>query len=234
MKIAIMQPYVFPYVGYFQLIQAVDTFVFYDDVNFIKKGWIHRNNILINNTSYLFTIPCKEISQNKLIKNIKLNFDIDERIKFLKRINLSYRKASNFCEFYPLLEEFIINDKSEYISQLACNSIKFICDYLGLKKKFEFSSICYSNSIGMEKQERLINIAQSLNANTYINASGGISLYDKKCFFNEDLDLKFLFSSDIKYQQYNSSFVPWLSIIDVVMFNSVKKTNELLNQYILE
>lgn len=234
MNLAIMQPYFFPYVGYFQLLQAVDTFIFYDDVNFIKKGWINRNNILINNEAFLFSVPCKNASQNKLINEIQISFDVNEKNKFLKRIELAYKKAPYFNEFYPLLHNFIMKDKSEFISKLAANSVCFVSEYLGQQKTFAFSSQIHAGSRGLEKQERLKVISKKEKADTYINANGGRSLYDKENFKQDDIKLKFLIGENIKYDQYDSSFVPWLSIIDILMFNSINETNNFLLQYSLE
>ncbi|RMA57966.1 WbqC family protein [Ulvibacter antarcticus] len=234
MKLAIMQPYFFPYVGYFQLLQAVDTFIFYDDVNFIKKGWINRNNILINNEAFLFSVPCKNASQNKLINEIQINFDINEKNRFLKRIELAYKKAPYFDEFYPLLHDFIMEENSKYISSLAANSVRFISEYLGMQKSFAYSSEIHSDSRGLEKQERLRVIAKKEKADTYINASGGRPLYTKDNFKQDDIKLKFLIGDNIKYHQYDSSFVPWLSIIDILMFNNISQTNNFLHQYSLE
>ncbi len=231
MKLAIMQPYVFPYIGYFQLIKAVDKFVFYDDVHFIKKGWIHRNNILINGEANLFTIPCKKISQNKLINEVALNFDKKEKEKFLKKIAFAYKKAPYFSQFYPLLENFINKDTSYTISELASNSILFICEYLGINRDFCKSSIKHSESKGLEKQERLITICKKENANTYLNAIGGKELYNKNDFKKESIELKFIKPGSVVYTQFKNKFIPNLSIIDVIMFNTPEIILEIIDCY---
>ncbi|RFN60037.1 WbqC family protein [Marixanthomonas ophiurae] len=234
MKLSIMQPYFFPYIGYFQLIHSVDKFIFYDDVNFIKKGWIHRNNILINDQSFLFSVPCKKISQNKKINETEVNFNEDEKNKFLKRIELAYKKAPCFQTFFPKLETFIMNEHSKLISTLAWNSIMFVTEYLGIHSQFEYSSAKHGSSVGMEKQQRLQHIAKKEGAKTYINAMGGKELYSKESFKMEGITLKFLKTEPIEYPQGNSSFVPWLSIIDVLMYNTKTEANKLILQYKLE
>lgn len=107
MKIAVMQPYLFPYIGYFQLLNAVDMFVVFDDVNFIKKGWINRNNILVNRQKYLFTVPLKDASQNKLIKEVQIADDGWQE-KFLKTVAQSYKKAEFFDEAFALIEKLCV------------------------------------------------------------------------------------------------------------------------------
>ncbi|KAA3621336.1 MAG: hypothetical protein DWP94_10615 [Flavobacterium sp.] len=231
MKLAIMQPYFFPYIGYFQLIHAVDKFIFYDDVNFIKKGWINRNNILINDSAFLFSIPCKNISQNKLINEVDLFFDSNEKERFLRRIELAYKKADEFDNFFPVLENFILNDSSVKISELAINSVILVCEYLKLDVKFEYSSGTHSDSISFEKEKRIQHIVNKEAADIYINPIGGKELYSKEDFESKGLTLQFIESENIKYKQYHTSFVPWLSIIDVLMFNDIKESNKFIRQY---
>lgn len=234
MKIAIMQPYVFPYLGYFQLINAVDTFVFYDDVHFIKKGFINRNFILSNNGKLLFTIPCKKVSQNKLIKEVELNFDSKERRKFLSTIQHNYSKAPHFEIIFELLKSMILGSKSVYISELAIESIQLISNYLQIKTDFKKSSEYHAKSQGMEKTERLIHISKSENAKSYYNPIGGELLYSKSIFNTNCIDLYFLKSIPISYKQFNDDFVANLSIIDVLMFNSVEEIRLYLDGFELK
>lgn len=234
MKIAIMQPYVFPYLGYFQLINAVDLFVFYDDVNFIKKGYINRNHLLSPLGESLFTIPCKKISQNRLIKDIELNFQIKEKEIFLSRLRHYYSKAPYFNNIFTLIESFIINNNKIHISEFAIDSVLLITDYLQINTMFKKSSECYKESKGLGKTQRLIKISKSEKAKQYYNSIGGKSIYDKRLFNDQSIDLKFLKSKSISYNQFNGEFVPNLSIIDVLMFNSVDSVNLLLNEFVLE
>ncbi len=217
MKIAIMQPYIFPYIGYFQLINLVDTFVFYDDVNFINKGWINRNNILVNGKPNLITIPLKEASQNKLINQIEILNDGKWQNKFLKTIEQTYKKSSQFQTVFPLIEE-IITQKESNISKNIFHSTKLICDYLSIKTKLIPSSTIYQNT-HLKAQERILDICIQEKANHYINPQGGIELYDRSFFENKNIQLSFLKSSPTEYPQFSNTFVPYLSIIDVLMFN---------------
>ena len=144
-RIAIMQPYIFPYIGYFQLVYATDVFVFYDDVNFINRGWINRNRILLNGKEQLFTIPCKDASQNKLIKDIEVLHDPKSMQKTLATIQAAYKKAPFFADVYPLMENIFGVQYEISISQLAIDSVISVCDYLGVIRKFKISSEEYHN-----------------------------------------------------------------------------------------
>jgi hypothetical protein len=224
MKIAIMQPYIFPYIGYFQLINTVDKFILYDDVNFINKGWINRNNVLINNKERLFTIPLKEASQNKLINEIEILQDGKWQNKFLKTIEQSYKKSPQFQLVFPIIQE-IINSPETNISSLIYFSTQKICEYLGIKTEIIKSSSVYNNA-NLKAQDRILDICKLNQATQYINPQGGIELYDKFIFDNNKIKLNFLKSNSVKYSQYNSDFIPYLSIIDVLMFNTKAQIND--------
>ncbi len=230
MKIAIMQPYFFPYIGYFQLIHAVDKFVFYDDVNYIKGGWINRNNILVNNEKKFFTLSLVGASSFRLINEIK----VDNRFinKLLKTIKQAYTKAPYFDSVYPVIEKvFLSINEDSLISEVSALSVVNVSKYLGIKTVFEFSSMTYSGSRGMDKAGRLIQICKDNNANEYINLSGGKKLYTKEYFIDKKINLQFIESKDIVYKQFKNEFIPWLSIIDVLMFNSVADINKMLGSY---
>lgn len=226
MRVAIMQPYLFPYIGYFQLINAVDTFVIYDDVNYINRGWINRNNILINNEKKLFTISLKEASQNKLINEIEI---CDDFQKFLKTLRLNYSKAPFLDDVYPLIEK-ITSFENKRLSDFTLNSLIEIILYLNIKKEFILSSNLLKKNF-LKGQDKIINICETLNATTYVNAIGGNELYNKDIFLKHNIKLLFIKTELISYKQFNNEFVPWLSIIDLLMFNSKEKIKSMLNQY---
>lgn len=229
MKIAIMQPYFFPYIGYFQLINAVDKFVFYDDVNYIKGGWINRNNILLNGEKKYFALNLKESSSFKRINQIFIG---GRTFKLIKTINQSYSKAPYFDQVFPIIEEVILNiNTSSLISEIAAMSVIKTSEYLDLKTIFEISSEEYYDTKDFERAERLIKICKLNNTDTYINAVGGKELYKKETFIKNKINLFFLKSKIIEYEQFGNEFIPYLSIIDVMMFNSPEEIQEMLNQY---
>ena len=224
-----MQPYFFPYIGYFQLIANSDVFVIYDDVNFIKKGWINRNTILVNNTPYLFSIPLQNVSQNKLINEIFIS-DLDKwKTDLLKTISFSYKKAPFYQDVYPLIEKIISFDELNLALYIQ-NSLQNLCEYLNVNTKLIMSSEIVKNN-DLRGENKIIDICLQLGANQYINAIGGIELYTQENFQVKNIDLKFIKSENIIYKQFKNEFKPWLSIIDVIMFNSVEDTKMLLNKF---
>ncbi|TXI65430.1 MAG: hypothetical protein E6Q46_06215 [Flavobacterium sp.] len=232
MKVSIMQPYLFPYIGYFQLIANSDVFVIYDDVNFIKKGWINRNTILVNNTPYLFSIPLQNVSQNKLINEIFIS-DLEKwKTDLLKTISLSYKKAPFYQDVYPLIEKIISFDELN-LAFFIQNSLQNLCEYLNLNTKLIMSSEIVKNN-ELRGESKIIDICVQLGATQYINAIGGIELYTQENFQVKNIDLKFIKSENIIYKQFKNEFKPWLSIIDVLMFNSPEEVNLILKRFDLK
>ena len=231
LKIAVMQPYFMPYIGYFQMIKAVDKFVFYDDVNFIKQGWVNRNRILVNGEAFLYTIPLDKANSFCFIQNTLINekFYAKWKQKFLQTINQNYKKAPYFSKVYSLLED-VLEMKINTISELAIESIMVTSKYLGLQTEFLISSTRYNNK-DLQRQDRLLDICKKENATHYINAVGGQELYAKESFKEKDVELNFIKSKQLTYKQFGETFTPWLSIIDVLMFNSKEEVNIMLDQY---
>lgn len=232
-KVAIMQPYIFPYLGYFQLINAVDTFVFYDDVNFIKKGWVNRNKILVNGQEKLITIPCLKVSQNKLIQEIEIDYNKEYK-KLLTTIEQAYKKAPFYSQVFPIIFE-ILESKEKYLVDKSISSLKIISNYLNISDtKFLSSSEYFYSSFGMDKAERLINITKALKSTHYINPEGGKDLYSKDYFEKQEIKLDFIKTKLPTYKQFGNEFISGLSIIDIMMFNDIDTINIMLNQYNLE
>lgn len=224
-----MQPYIFPYIGYFQLIRAVDKFVFFDDVNYIKKGWVNRNQILVNKKSHLFTVPLKAASQNILINKVKLAPEyLKWRDKFLTTVKQSYKKAPFFAEIFDLIVTSL--NHKDNIRDLCFQSTKLLLNYLGLNTNIECSSSKYRNAHLIGK-ERILDICKKEKCSTYINSIRGVELYDFQDFKNKGLVLKFIKTKPLNYKQFENVFVPNLSIIDVLMFNGKKNTLEIIDNY---
>ncbi len=224
-----MQPYIFPYIGYFQLIKAVDKFVIYDDVNYINKGWINRNRILVGGQAFQFTIPLKEASQNKLILEIEISKDASWKKKLLKTIQQSYQKAPNFESVYELISE-ILQPEHQTIAALNLFALQKVCSRLALKTEIISSSSIYNNA-HLKSSERILDICLQEKATSYINAIGGMELYDKTTFENAGINLSFIKNQPISYRQLKNAFIPWLSIIDILMFNNYKDISGFLDQY---
>ena len=230
MKIAIMQPYFFPYIGYFQLINAVNKFIIYDDVNYINKGWINRNNILVNNSPNLIQVPLIAASQNRLIKDILLVDENKWKDKLLKTIYFNYKKAPFFNQIISLLEESLLGEFKS-ISDLNYFTILKTCSYLNIETEFIRTSSIYENC-ALKGENRILDICLKENADTYINQIGGQLLYDKIKFQEKGIVLNFINSKTSPYNQNTDSFINYLSIIDTMMFCSPKEIkSNLINQY---
>ncbi|MDO1501091.1 WbqC family protein [Winogradskyella maritima] len=235
MTLGIMQPYFFPYFGYIQLIYAADTFIIYDDVNFIKGGWINRNRIVINGVPHFFTVPLEQSSSFKKISDIEINEDKYDRFKtkFLKTIRQTYIKANNFGDFYPKLEEFFNRPFVSSISELSTETLTFVFDYLGKKVNIIYNKDILKQTAHLGGEERILDICRKLNASKYINLSGGVDLYNKTTFDSHGIELKFLSMDELKYSQGSNSFLPNLSIIDILMHNDKLSVIEYLKNYSL-
>jgi hypothetical protein len=228
MKVAIMQPYFFPYLGYFQLINLVDKFIIYDDVNFIKGGWINRNRILINGEPRFINISLIGASSNKLIKDIALNENDRDFSKLKKTISLAYKKAPFYKIAFPVIEDALTYQDD--ISSFNTHIIKVICNYLGIKTKIIETSRGYKNS-DLKSQERVIDICTQELGIHYINPSGGKKLYNYSLFEDHGIKLNFIETNLKPYNQFGNLFMPGLSIIDVMMFNPLDELERMLYQF---
>jgi hypothetical protein len=232
MTLAIMQPYLFPYIGYYQLLDAVDRFVIYDDVTYIKQGWINRNNTLSNGQALLFTLPLIDASSNRLIRDIQVHDRLFEpwKGKFLRTLAQSYSKAPYVGKVVSLVEHVLEKAVGHSISEVALDSLLVVQQYLGLKTEMVPTSSHYGNT-ELSGQQRVLDICRREGATAYINPIGGQQLYDKDIFRAHGLELSFIQARKVPYKQFKNEFVPWLSILDVLMFNSVEETRDLLREY---
>lgn len=217
MKIGIMQPYFLPYIGYFQLISAVDKFVVYDNIKYTKKGWINRNRILLNGSDSVFSLPLKKDSDSRYVVQRELAADF-ARAKLLNKFIGAYMRAPQFDRVYPWLEQIVLFDEVNLFRYIYQSIVK-LCKNLGIKTEIIISSdIAIDHEL--KGQEKVLALCKSLGCATYINAVGGIELYSKDDFRQHGIDLRFIKANHIEYDQFGAPFVPWLSIVDVLMFNS--------------
>lgn len=216
MKLAIMQPYFFPYIGYFQLIAAVDVFVVYDNIKYTKKGWINRNRMLQNGTDVVFSLPLKSDSDSLDVCERELSIDFN-RNKLLNQFKGTYRRAPYFPQTYPLIEQIVLHDDANLFRFLRQALVK-VCLHLGIATEIRISSsIAIDHEL--KNQDKVLAMCKAVGASTYVNASGGADMYLKETFRGKGIDLKFIRSKPFEYAQFGDAFVPWLSIIDVMMFN---------------
>jgi hypothetical protein len=232
-KIAIMQPYVFPYMGYMNLVNAADKFVFYDDVNFIKNGWINRNRIMLMGEPYRFSIPLKQQSQNISIECTEV-FELSRFVdKFLKQLGSSYKHSPYKNSVLDYVRE-VLSDNHKNIGEIAVSSVELFFRYIGIEKEFHYSSKEFSSTRGLKKADRLIKITQLLNSSEYLNALGGSSLYAKDLFASKGIIISFVKPSLMPYVHCNVGngiFRPGLSIVDIMMNLSEHEIRTQLDSY---
>jgi len=231
MKIGIMQPYFFPYIGYFALIKAVDKFVLYDDVAYIKNGWINRNRIKVGNNDNYITVPVTNASTNYLINEVKIVNYVNFKTRLFKTLEQNYKKAPSYIRIIDLLMD-IFRGSFDYMNDLNRKALSGVIDYLDINTEVITSSSINKNK-ELRSEAKVIDICKVLNGDVYINPIGGRELYSKENFQKEGICLKFIKMNDIIYEQGKGDFVPNLSIIDVLMWNSKEDVKGMLNNYVL-
>ena len=228
MKVAIMQPYFFPYIGYFQLIAAVDVFVVYDNIQYAKKGWISRNRMLQNGKDVMFSLSLKSDSDYLDVCERVLSAEFN-RDKMLNQIKGAYRRAPYFSQIFPLIEQ-IIRYEDANLFRFLYHSITKICEHLEIETEIRISSeIAIDHDL--KNQDKVLALCEAVGADIYVNAIGGVELYSSEKFRDKGMDLKFIQAERFEYLQFGNAFVPWLSIIDVMMFNSVDKIKGQLTRF---
>jgi hypothetical protein len=225
MKLAIMQPYFFPYIGYFQLIESVDVFIIYDNIKYTKKGWINRNRLLRNGADSVFTVPLRKDSDSLDVRDRAVADDFD-RGKLVNQLREAYQRAPHFQEAFPVVEKAVMSPVRNLFGYIH-GSVVEVCRYLGIG-----ASILPSSTIEVDAtlkgDQRVLALCKATGASVYVNAIGGQELYSREEFTARGVELKFLRSHAVTYPQFGGAFVAWLSIIDVMMFNPVSRIREFL------
>ncbi|RAU47310.1 MULTISPECIES: WbqC family protein [unclassified Pseudomonas] len=231
--IAVMQPYLFPYLGYFQLIAAADVFVLGDDLQYVRSGWVNRNRILHDHEARLISFPLKKdrfqlpINQRQLCDRFS-----EEADRLIALIAQSYQQAPYFAQVMPLIER-LVRFPQQNIALYAEHAIRELCAYLHIVTPIMRSSDLILGS-PVDKQERIIRIAHTFEATTFITPEGGSVVYDRDHFARNRLLVRFFRMSPVEYRQFRQPFVANLSIIDVLMFNCVEQVQHLLTQFQLD
>lgn len=228
MKLAIMQPYFLPYIGYFQLIKAVDQFVVYDRIKYTKKGWINRNRYLLDGRDAMFSLPLRKASDTLDVVERQLAPDFDRR-KLLAQLAGAYRRAPQFESTFALLERVVNHDDDNLFGYIH-HSLQALCTHLGLDTPLRVSStLAFDNAL--KGQDKVLAICGAAGASCYVNSIGGTELYAKPAFAQRGIELRFLKARPFEYDQFGRPFVPWLSIVDVLMFNPLDAVRSRLDYY---
>lgn len=219
MKVAIMQPYFLPYIGYYQLISAVDLFIVYDNIEYTKKGWINRNRMLQNGKDVTFSLPLKSDSDYLDVCERELSTEFN-RDKLLNQFSGTYRRAPYFEQTFPLIENVVRYENSN-LFRFLYHAIVKTCAYLKITTEIRNSSSIDIDH-KLKSQDKVLALCEAVGATTYVNSIGGMALYSKEAFLPRGISLKFIQSKQFSYPQFGNDFIPWLSIIDVLMFNPLE------------
>jgi hypothetical protein len=222
-RVAIMQPYFLPYIGYWQLIGAVDRFVIYDNIKYTKKGWINRNRFLLNGADAMFSLPLQKGADTLEIVE-RVIADSFEPEKLLAQWRGSYQRAPWFESTIPLLREIACCPDRNLFSYLH-HSIKSVCRAVDISTEILVSSELKIDHT-LKGQEKVIALCLEAGADAYINAIGGMDLYSKDEFRRNGVELHFLRSRPYEYAQLGQAFIPWLSILDILMFNPLDEVKQ--------
>jgi hypothetical protein len=225
MRLAIMQPYFLPYLGYFQLMSAVDKIALLDDANFINGGWINRNRIAVQGEPHWLTLPLAKASQNRLINEIEIVDDPLWKRKTIRMVELSYQSAPFAGQVLPLLSEMLREARGS-LSTFLFYQLRCLADYIGISTQIERTSVRYPKG-SLTGQRRILDICVREGASIYVNPPGGRSLYDAEMFASTGIELLFLdpnFSAVTL--RHSGREGPCLSILDLLMFNPVAAVRE--------
>ncbi len=223
MKVAIMQPYFLPYVGYYQLAAAVDVFVVYDNIKYTKKGWFNRNRLLLNGSDALFSLPLRKASDALVVRDRFLASDFD-REKLLNQFRGAYAGAPQFAATWPLIERVVRHPDQNLFGYIR-HAIAETCAHLGIETPIRVSSTVPIEQ-GLRAQDKVIAVCKALGATTYVNPIGGVGLYSREDFEREGIDLRFLRPLPWEYPQFGAPFVPWLSILDVLYRRIIRRIRD--------
>ncbi|MCR5663636.1 MAG: WbqC family protein [Oscillospiraceae bacterium] len=231
MKLGIMQPYFFPYLGYWQLMNAVDRYVIYDDVNFIKGGRINRNAILTNGQAHNINLPLLGASPNKHINEVGVNCDPIQQRKLLETLRACYARAPYYREALPVLEK-VLTQQEDNLGRYLTFQMRVMADFLGMDTELIVSSELEKDT-ALKAENKVLHICSLLGATEYYNSVSGIPLYEphRARFEAAGIELRFPRMRPVTYRQYKNDFVPNLSIIDVMMFCSRQECRALLKEF---
>lgn len=233
MKVGIMQPYFLPYLGYWQLLNAVDRYIILDDVTWIRRGWICRNRIQNHGEEQWLTIPVAGASQNRLICELELARS--ERVwhKLRRSVQLAYCHAPQFAQGKELFDR-ILAFPEENLSLFLTNSIREVVRYLAIDTEIvRASDVEYDRTL--RGSERILELCARMGADSYYNAIGGQSLYDADRFDERGIALHFVrMKPELQYPQGKQVFCPGLSVLDAIMYNELPQMKRLLSEFVLE
>lgn len=234
MKLGIMQPYFMPYLGYFSLIDYVDKFILFDTPQFIRHGWIERNQILkLDKGTFYIKVPLRKHSREVSIKDIEINNEIDWKRKMIAQFEHYKKKAPYYNEVMELLNG-IFNESYHNIVDINHASLKSICNYIEIDTPIEiWSEMKVEIQDANAPDEWALNICKALNADVYVNPPGGKSFFNKDKYDKSGVELCFLEFMPTPYEQVQKEFIPYMSVLDALLFCSPKQVRDMISNILI-
>lgn len=228
----IMQPYFFPYLGYFSLLKHSHVFILLDTVQFIRHGWIERNRILKQDAGWLYIkVPLVRHPRQTLIKDVRIDRRYDWQRRLKAQLQVYKKHAPNYRAVSELVSGVLDDDSTDLVS-LNRRSLEAVCAYLGIATRLHvFSEMELEIETPTAADEWALNICRALGVSEYRNPPGGRSFLDPSKYAAAGIDLKIHSTALAEYDQRRRPFEPALSIIDVLMFNAPATVNGMLDDY---
>ena len=232
MKISVMQPYFFPYLGYFSLIQDSDVFVVLDNVQYVRRGWMNRNRVIGKNQSPVyFHLSTIKAPQKTMTRQIKIDHNREWKKTLLDKLDY-YEKSAPYFEETKAMVERLISFETDSLCDMNIHILEELCKFLGITTKFVLASdLEIDESKIIETDDWGLEITKTFGASDYINLWGGRHIYSVNKYNNSNITLKFIENELVYYNQHNEMFIKSLSIIDVLMYNDRAETMDLINKY---
>lgn len=232
MKVVLMQPYFFPYLGYYTLMKHADRFVVFDTAQYIRRGWIHRNRILGSNgePSYINASVVKA-PRDTPIYEMKMHTASDWKETIMKGLQVYQKTAPYFEEVRELVRDCLAFPTDD-LTDFNVNVLKQTANYLGMETHItKLSDLDIEFRDVQEPDDWGLQLSKSLHAATYVNAPGGQAIYSREKYARHGVELNFYQTNLHPYDQKQEQFQTGLSIIDVMMFNSKAEINHMIDDF---
>lgn len=221
-----MQPYFFPYIGYFQLMKAVETFIMLDDAQYVERSWMNRNRINLNDRPAWITMPVRNASRDLAI-NQRFYMLADGIPVINRKIQAAYSKSPFFADISAMLAG-IFEYADANVARFNSNLLISVGRALDLHCQVHFASE-FDNPLHFRGEARILDLCQRLGVTHYVNAIGGTSLYQNESFRSVGIRLSFIRTRTVPQQAPID--IGHLSIIHDMMQTGTECTRELLNMY---
>ena len=231
MKLGIMQPYFFPYLGHFDLINLVDEWIVFDTPQYMRHHWVNRNRVLHPNAGWQYiTVPLRKHPQDTPINQVQIAMENDWRNRILRQLEHYRREAPYYKQVAGFLEE-CFSEASPNLSETNILTLRKTCQRLGISTPFHvFSQMDLALTEDVEGPgDWALNISRVVGASEYVNPPGGAALFNESKFTADNIKLTIQAFMNMIYPCGPYQFEPGLSVLDVMMWNSPEQIKQYLD-----